>query len=114
VIGLDLRRWFIGINAVGHGAGLPSAIDQVIKNGAAIGVPVLQINDPLRQHDFGLLDVPVAPVVEKNRLAMVAQPELEADVTRGLSALFIWLNVHTRLSSNLSDMRTEQTPDAVA
>jgi hypothetical protein len=65
----------------------------VIKNGAAIGIPVLQIDDPVWQHDASLLDVPVAPVVEKNRFAMVTQPELEADVTFGLGRLVIWLDV---------------------
>jgi hypothetical protein len=57
----------------------------MIKDGAAIGVPVLEINDSIRQHNLGLFDVPVAPVVEKNRFAMVAQPELETDVTSGFA-----------------------------
>jgi hypothetical protein len=93
VIGPDFGDRFIWVNTVWHGAGLPAAIDQMIKNNAAVNIPVLQIDEPVRQHDVSLFELAVAPVVEKHRLPMVTQPELETDVTFGLGRLVIWLNV---------------------
>jgi hypothetical protein len=95
VIGVDFGNGFIRINAVGHGAGLPAGIDEVIKNCAAMGVPVLQINDPVRQHALSLFELSVAPVVEKNRLTMIGEPELEPDVTFSFGRLVIWLKVQS-------------------
>ena len=63
VIGQDLGDGVI-VDTIWHRANLPAAIDYVVENHAALRIPVLEIDDAVRQHDGSLIEFAIALLVE--------------------------------------------------